>query len=49
MDFHRNHLTKHGFYLNNTGKEELANLIASQIDKLVNNSLEPMTALKLKE
>ena len=49
MDFHRKHFTKHGFHLNNAGKEELAKLIASQIDKLISNSFEPMTALKLKE
>jgi hypothetical protein len=49
MDFHRKHFTKHGFHLNNAGKEELAKLIFSQIDKLINNSLEPMTALKWKE
>ena len=49
MDFHRKHFTKHGFHLNNAGKEELAKLIASQIDKLISNSFEPMTALKWKE
>jgi hypothetical protein len=49
IDFHRKHFTKHGFHLNNAGKEGLAKLIASQIDKLINNTIEPMTALKWKE
>jgi len=49
MDFHRKHFTKHGLHLNNAGKEELAKLIAFRIDKLVNNVLEPMTALKWKK
>jgi hypothetical protein len=49
MDFHRKHFTKHGFHLNYAGKEGLAKLIASQIDKLINNTIEPMTALKWNE
>jgi lysophospholipase L1-like esterase len=49
MDFHRKHFTKHGFHLNNIGKEELAKLLALHIDKRTNNSLAPITSLKWKE
>jgi len=50
MDFNREHFTKHGLHLNNAGKEGLAKLIASQIDKLINNinKIEPVTALNWK-
>jgi hypothetical protein len=51
IDFNRKHFTKHGFHLNNAGKEGFAKLIASQIGKLITNSkkIEPMIALKWKE
>jgi hypothetical protein len=50
MDFNREHFTKHGLHLNNAGKEGFAKLIASQIDKLINNinKIEPVTALNWK-
>ena len=38
IDFNRNYFTKHGLHLNNAGKEWLANLIASHIDKLVTST-----------
>jgi len=51
IDFNRKYYTKHGLHLNNAGKEWLAKLIASQIDKLVSdiNKTEPIIALNWKE
>jgi len=51
IDFNRKYYTKHGLHLNNAGKEWLAKLIASQIDKPVsdNNKTEPTIALNWKE
>jgi hypothetical protein len=37
IDINRKYFTKHGLLLNNAGKEWLAKLIASQIDKLTND------------
>jgi hypothetical protein len=50
IDFNRKYYTKHGLHLNNAGKEWLAKLIASQIDKLVsyNSKTEPIIALHWK-
>jgi lysophospholipase L1-like esterase len=47
MDFNRKHFTEHGLHLNNAGKEWLAKLIVTQIEKLINNinKIEPVTAL----
>jgi hypothetical protein len=43
----RKHFTKHGLHLNNAGKEWLAKLIATQIEKFINNinKIEPVIAL----
>jgi len=51
IDFNRKYFTKHGLHLNNAGKEWLAKLIASQIDKLVRdiNKTQPIIALNWKE
>jgi hypothetical protein len=51
MDFNRRYFTRHGLHLNNAGKEWLAKLIATQIDKLINNinKIEPVIALNWKE
>ena len=51
MDSNRKYFTKHGLHLNNAGKEWLAKLIATQIDKLINNinNIEPVIALNWKE
>jgi hypothetical protein len=51
MDLNREHFTKHGLHLNNAGKKGLAKLIASQIDKLINNinKIERVTALNWKD
>jgi len=51
IDFNRKYYTKHGLHLNNAGKEWLAKLIASQIDKLVSdiNITETINALHWKE
>jgi len=51
IDFDRKYFTKHGLHLNNAGKQWLAKLIASQIDKLVSdiNKTEPTIALNWKE
>jgi len=38
MDFNRKYFSKHGFHLNNAGKERLAKVIASQIKKIINYS-----------
>jgi len=38
MNFNRKYFTKHGFHLNNAGKERLAKVIASQIKKIINYS-----------
>jgi lysophospholipase L1-like esterase len=38
IDFNRKYYTKHGLHLNNAGKEWLAKLIASQIDRLVTST-----------
>ena len=50
IDFNRKYYTKHGLHLNNAGKEWLAKLIASQIDKLISdiNKTEPIIALNWK-
>jgi lysophospholipase L1-like esterase len=37
MHFNREHFIKHSLHLNNAGKEGLAKLSASKIDKLINN------------
>jgi hypothetical protein len=51
MDFNKEHFTKHGLHLSKAEKEGLAKLIASQIDRLINNinKIEPVTALNWKE
>jgi len=51
IDFNRKYYTKHGLHLNNAGKEWLAKLIASHIDKPVSdiNRTEPTIALNWKE
>jgi len=51
IDFNRKYFTKHGLQLNNAGKEGLAKLIATHIDKLVNdiNKTKPTTVLNWKE
>jgi hypothetical protein len=51
IESNRKYFTKHGLHLNNVGKEWLAKLIATQIDKLINNrnKTEPVIALNLKE
>jgi hypothetical protein len=51
IDSKRKYFTKHGLHLNNAGKEWLAKLIATQIDKLINNinEIEPTVALNWKE
>ena len=38
IDFNRKYYTKHGLHLNTAGKECLAKLIASKIDKLVSDN-----------
>jgi len=35
MNFNRKYFTKHGLHLNNVGKEGLAKVIASQINKII--------------
>ena len=37
MDSNRKYFTKYGLHLNNAGKEWFAKLIATQINKLINN------------
>jgi len=37
IDFNRKYFTKHGLHLNNAGKEWFAKVIASQIDKFIND------------
>jgi len=51
MNFNRKYFTKHGFYLNNAGKEGLAKVIASQINKIINCSSNenPVISLQWKE
>ena len=51
IDFNRMYFTKHGLHLNNAGKEGLAKLIATHIDKLVNdvNKTKPTIVLNWKE
>jgi hypothetical protein len=48
MNFNRNNFTKHGFHLNNVGKEGLTKVIASQIDKIVkcNSNDKPVIPLQ---
>jgi hypothetical protein len=36
MNFNRKCFTKHGLHLNNAGKEELAKVVALQINKIIN-------------
>ena len=38
INFNRKYFTKHGFHLSNAGKEGLAKVIASQINKIINCS-----------
>ena len=47
MVSNRKYFTKHGLHLNSTGKKLLATLIATQIDKLINNinKIEPVISL----
>jgi hypothetical protein len=51
MDTNRKYFTKLSLHLNNAGKEWLAKLIATQIDKLISNinKIEPVIALNWKE
>jgi hypothetical protein len=51
MNFNRKYFTKHGFHLNNAGKEGLAKVIASQINKIVNSSSNenPVISLQSKD
>jgi hypothetical protein len=51
MDSNGKYFTKNGLHLNNAGKEWLAKLIATQIDKHINNinRTEPVIALNWKE
>jgi hypothetical protein len=51
MNFNRKYFTKHGFHLNNAGKEGLAKVIASQINKIINCSSNenPVIFLQWKE
>ena len=51
MDFNKKHFTKHGLHLNNAGKGWLAKLIATRINKLINDikKTEPVIAFKWKE
>ena len=39
MNFDRKYFTKHGFHLNNVGKDKLAKVIALQISKIIKPSL----------
>jgi hypothetical protein len=39
MKFDRKYFTKHGFHLNNVGKDKLAKVIALQINKIMKPSL----------
>ena len=47
MVSNRKYFNKHGLHLNSIGKELLATLIATQIEKLINNinKIEPVIAL----
>jgi hypothetical protein len=47
-DFNRNLFTNHGLHLNKAGKEGLAKLIASNIDKIVNKSNKTKLPILLK-
>jgi hypothetical protein len=39
INFDRKYFTKHGFHLNNVGKDKLAKVIALQINKIIKPSL----------
>jgi hypothetical protein len=47
MSLNRNHYTKHGFHMNNLGKEWFAQHVASQIDKLTKLVNEPKSVIPL--
>jgi hypothetical protein len=51
MNFNRKYFTKHGFHLNNAGKEGLVKVTASQINKIINCSSNenPVISLHWKE
>jgi len=51
LKLNRKYFTKHGLHLNSTGKEWLANQIATQISKLINNinKIDPVIAFNCKE
>ena len=51
INFNRKYFTKHGFHLNNAGKEGLAKVIASQINMIINCSSNenPVIPLQWKE
>jgi hypothetical protein len=51
MNFNRKYFTKHGPHLNNAGKEGLAKVIASQINKIINCSSKenPVISLQWKD
>jgi len=51
MNFNRKYFTKHGFHLNNAGKEGLAEVTASQIKKIIKYSSNenPVIPLQWKE
>jgi hypothetical protein len=51
MNFNRKYFTKHGLHLNNVGKEGLAKLTASQINKISNcrSKQNPVIFLQWKE
>jgi len=46
-DFNRNLFTNHGLHLNNAGKEGLAKLIATRINKFINESSKTKPAIAL--
>jgi hypothetical protein len=51
MNFNRRYFTKHGLHLNNVGKEGLAKVITSQINKIINCSSNenPVISLQWKD
>ena len=46
-DFNRNLFTNHGLHLNNAGKEGLAKLIATHINKIINESSKTKLAIAI--
>jgi hypothetical protein len=47
MNFDRRYFTKHGFHLNNVGKDKLAKVIALQINKIFKPSLNDRFVISL--